>query len=861
MNLRFAIVEKMLQRARSRWKWGRVLYRTFLIGCILCGLALLFNLAVHRRLVSGKAEAMAICLMLVGAGAIAWFILMITALASKAERGWLAAKLERIDRRFLDRLNTLLFLENRRADPKAGSFAIKIAQQTKQTFGSEQPRSPFSLKSAAVIFAVFIVLLAITVGVYHRYSPWPQLAVADRARSTASQETRNLELAPPATNNIEENKNWGEVRITDPGCDLKVTKVDVVPLEIEAAANEALNRVAWFSAINGAQEMPHELPPPAEPRYAAYQPTLYLDELQLSDWDLMTYYAKANTEKDNSFASEVYFLEVRPFREDILKLPGGEGGKAYKALNEMTALINRQQHVIRQTHQHIQKPPPQENLQAQDRKKLSDAESDLGDSTSHLYAEMASKMENAPIGVALDNLAKAAHSLDNASDLLKDNAMKEAPGRERDALTELVAARKMFQKAVSENPGAFGDQDQSGEDEPIKLAIDENKKLEKMAEFRNEARAGRDFIQKSLDEQRRIEQGARSRTNRLGGIKNDLPGLSARERQLEQSLRDFQQQHPNLFKDSGQEFDKARQSMEKAANEMQKQSSNSQSAAAQATKDLQNLSSSMNGGSATQQLADAYRLKQMLDNDIGKLDDFSGAASNNIPKIDPAQTARDARETVNQLKAAAEQEPTRDAFGQPLREALSGTNKVNIDAKLAQLEQAQDQPAQQQLAGEARDELSRVSKAFGESEPKSLQMARKSDSLKPDAKDSFNLGLSQLDSLAKQLGKDQKVSPQAQGKQGREALYNLQTGMRSFNGDNDRGNQIMLHLEDMLKSKDPIEVEDLRKLLSELHHFSIESSDHLAKRDDPEVTNIDPAKLPPAYRGRIQKYFQKLSEK
>jgi len=158
--------------------------------------------------------------------------------------------------------------------------------------------------------------------------------------------------------------------------------------------------------------------------------------------------------------------------------------------------------------------------------------------------------------------------------------------------------------------------------------------------------------------------------------------------------------------------------------------------------------------------------------------------------------------------------------------------------------------------------LGRVSKAFGESEPKSLQMARKSASLKPDEKDSFNLGLSQLDSLAKQLGKEQqKLSAQDQAKQGQEALYNLQTGLRSLNGDNERGNQIMLHLEELVKSKDPIEVEDLRKLLSELQHFSIESSDHLAKRDDPEVTNIDPAKLPPAYRGRIQKYFQKLSEK
>src|SRR5436305_4305765 len=182
MNLRFAIVEKMLQRAQSRRKWARVLYRTFLLGSTFCVFALLFNLAVHRRLIAGQPEAIAICLMIIGAGAIAWVVLMITALAGKAERGWLAAKLERIDRRFLDRLNTLLFLEKQRADPKAGSFAIKIAQQTKQTFGSELPRSPFSLKRAGLAFAVFAGLVVLTLGVYHRYSPWPRLAASARAR-------------------------------------------------------------------------------------------------------------------------------------------------------------------------------------------------------------------------------------------------------------------------------------------------------------------------------------------------------------------------------------------------------------------------------------------------------------------------------------------------------------------------------------------------------------------------------------------------------------------------------------------------------------------------------------------------------
>ena len=102
--------------------------------------------------------------------------------------------------------------------------------------------------------------------------------------------------------------------------------------------------------------------------------------MKLSDWDVLTYYAKAKTDKQNTYASEVYFLEVRPFREDILKMPGGEDGKAYQCLNELSALIYRQQHVIRQTHQHSQQPPADEKLQAQDRKKLADAENDLSES-------------------------------------------------------------------------------------------------------------------------------------------------------------------------------------------------------------------------------------------------------------------------------------------------------------------------------------------------------------------------------------------------------------------------------------------------------------------------------------------------
>ena len=863
MSFRFTVVETSLNRAEFRWKWLRFLQHSFLLGGILCALVLLFGGAILFGWVTSKALATTFFALLGIAGFIAWAVIVISVLAGSPERSWLAAALERVNPRLLDRLNTLVFLEGRPKDSRTHSFAMRIARETQNVLAAKVAPAPFPATRALEYMLGFVVALTATILVYQFYSPWNRLLAAEKAKAaSAVQAEKPLELSLPTTNNAEQSQTWGEVRITDPGGDLRVTKVDVVPLQIEAAANQALKKVGWFSTINGAGETPHELPPPSEPRYAVYQPTVYLDELRLSDWDVMTYYAKANTEKENSFASDVYFLEVRPFREDILKMPGGEGGKAYQCLNELSMLISRQQHVIRQTHQHLQKPQEQENLQAQDRKKLSEAEADLGDSAQHLYAKMAGEMENKPIGEALDNLAKAEKSLDRASKLLADNVMNEAQNRERRALAELIAARKMFQKAVSDNPDAFGDgagDSNNGDTAPTADALKKlnAKKLNEMAEFRNEAKAAQQFVDKTLEQQRSLEQQTRA------APRTDYTRLGEQEKQLQKSLADFEQLHPRAFKGTQAEAQQTQDAMSKAAESLQKKSNDARTATQRATQQLEKLSEAMKSETTGQQLADAYKLKQMLDKQIqtfGKCANPGAGGQVSAAEVD--RTASEARETLNQLKKVAEQEPTRDAFGPPLRAALSGPNKVELDSKLARVQLAQDDATRQQRAGDARDAMSKVSKAFEESEPKAMQMAQKTDSLKPGEQESFNLGLSELESLLKQLEDNRQMSPDKQDKQGREALGNLQNGMRGLYGDNDRGTQLLLKLDQMLKGEQPLEAEDLRKLISELQHFAVETTDQMSRREDkPEVTNIDPTRLPPAYRGRIQKYFQKLSEK
>src|SRR6266436_4402870 len=390
MNFRFTAVETSLNRAEFRWKWLKFLELSCLVGGIACLLALLFGAAMLLGFISSKSLAATIFASMAVLTFLAWIVIIICVAAATPGRNWLAAALERVEPRLLDRLNTLLFLEEHRSDPRMESFSMRIARQAQGVLREKGAPTPFPATRPRRSFLVFTLVLAATVLFYQAYSPWSRLKVVEKgAENNVASLEKPLELTSPSTNIVEQSEAWGEVRITDPGTDLKVTKVDVVPLQIEAAANEPLKKVAWFSTVNDTGETPHELPPPSEPKYAVYQPTLYLDELRLSDWDVMTYYAKANTEKERSFASGVYFLEVRPFREDILKMPGGENGKAYQCLNEMTALIGRQQHVIRQTHQYVQTPQEHENLQTQDRKKLAEAETDLGDSVHHLYARMA----------------------------------------------------------------------------------------------------------------------------------------------------------------------------------------------------------------------------------------------------------------------------------------------------------------------------------------------------------------------------------------------------------------------------------------------------------------------------------------
>ncbi|HEX3799348.1 MAG TPA: hypothetical protein VH413_11675 [Verrucomicrobiae bacterium] len=846
------IIEERLQRTAGLLRMRRVLQHTATAGCVASVVVLILGIAMVRGWMENVAVVSALLVALGFGGFLAWLIVMASIMTKSIPRKSLAASLEGGDSRLLDRLNTLVFLEkNRRADV-ARWFFTRIARQTGGVLEHKSAPAGISFARPFIHLCIFIFLFVSTCFFYAHFHPWARLAAADadrRARNTIAQ--KNPTVALPTNNVTEENKAWGEVRITDPARDLKVTKVDVVPLQIEAAASQSLKQISWFSTVNGGVESSHVLPSPPEPRYAVYQPMVYLDEYHLADWDVLTYYAKARTQPGDGYASDIYFLEVRPFREDILKMPGGEGGKAYQTLSEMTSLIERQQHIIRETHQYEQSPDAPANLRQQDRQKLADGEDDLDDSVRHLYAKMTTDMENQPIGEALDNLAKAQHALDDSSRSLLDNIIPDAQGHERSALTDLIAARKMFQKAVSDHPDSFKDKPENEERDPM---ADSAKQLGDIAEFRNETKAARDFVKKTAEEQRKLA-GKVAATPRL-----NQTNLATDESKLQKSLADFEQQHPQMFRQATNETTTAAKSLDQAVNALEKRTGG-QRATSTAADDLDKLAAAMNRQAEGRDLGDAYKLKKVLDKQMDALNEMQ-RGTNDLSSEQRQQAATASKETMRQLREITESKTGTNNFGPELHDSLTGTNKSSVDSQLNKLASAQNKQDQKDAAGEARKGLQNISEAFKNSLPTAMQAAQKHDSLNPGGQEGFQHGMAQLESLKQQLESGHPLSAGQQQKEMNEAASALEQGLTDLYGHDDQAQKLVALVDDTLKEKGKApDMVTLKKLMDQLRNFSVEVADKQGKKENPEITNIDPSRLPPAYRGRIEKYYEKLSER
>jgi len=870
-----ALIQQKIDAVDRRWRWVRFWEFFFAAGAVFVLAWIGLELCAWRGILTTPWLFITFLGLYGIAALLAFMAIAVIVTASEPRRVWLAGRLESGCPGLLDRLNTLVYLEKLRR-PYPFALRKQIEMQAAQVFEKEPVAARISLERAWRLFGLFAVLLTTAILFNHYKHPFALLLhPLSPAAANASKNDTPFELVPGDVNETTKpQKPWGEVRIVTPGHDVKLTKIDVLPLQIEMAASGKLQDPAWITSINGGPEERHELPAPSEPQYGVYQPMIYLDELKVSEWDVVSYYAKVTTPAPAEYASQIYFIEIRPFREDILKKAGaaGKGNHGRELLDEIGDLITKQTGVLQQTHQYQQTEYPSDDMRKQDKKKLVDAESGLSGASKSLYGQIVAENENAPIGEILDHVAAAQQQMDKAVDNLGEDVIPLAKQNEQSALAELVASRKAFYKVLSEHPGAFGSGDagdgaqggtaQDGKNDKNPSASDSLKSLSQVTEMRDHDRSVLDQLKTLAETQQSLAHSAS--LNESTSTPNNNGAMAKTEGELKSNVEKLMQDNPDLFRNVGPEKADLLNDMFQAIENLRSDdASNGSHYLTRAAGDMNDLQKAVERNHQLQQTAEAYKLKKIIDQNMRQLGQEKAKGGSLSPQ-EIKDLVNSATRSTGTLKDIADQ-PDGGGFGPDLKQSLSPENQNALQQALQKLQQASPGGESQSAAGDAQGKLGQVSQAFDKSRPGSGQAASSAQAPGQGAGGSSGTALDQaMQELQGMILAQQEKNPPSPAEQSKEQDQVLDELDDALSKDKSpQAQALVAQVEDMKQKKQPdkpFPAEQLKKLLDQIQLASAEANDpDKNKPDKAETTAVDPSKFPASYRDRIRAYYEQLS--
>jgi hypothetical protein len=873
-QIHFAI-EGVLDQASERWRLLSFLRRSVILGTVVTSLVLLLGMGMTWGGLASESAVITLFVLLSVGTVMALVIIGIHAATLAEDRLRLAASLEKAHAPLMDRLNTLVALDQE-GELARHPYAKPIQQQARNVLEKTFPPAPFPVSSIRTHYGILAVLVLATLLFYSVFHPWQHLKKAVQVASAqGSPDDPSLEIPPPEQQNPEKKKEppWGEIRITKPGTNLRATPEDVVPIHIEAAANRPIANVEWVTAVSGGSESRHALEQPKESRFAVYNPELDLQKLGAGEGDVLSYYAQATCADGTHYQSDLYFIEL--FQEDVQPLPGGKEGPGYDLLEKLTEMIERQAEVIRQTRGQ-ERPLDQTGVDRKARREtLAHEEADLSSTAQHVSADVEGQFEEPVAGAMSHSLEQAQSTLTDAENALRQVPQDQDLPKEAAALAALTAARKQYQEMLRKELEAVAQQAEdaskdAGKDDTKDAQREDAQRhdarlAEKLAEMQKRERqilTAREFVQKTLEAERQIEQKAASNNTA------EKPQLAQRQRDLNQSMQQFAQNNRPCFGNCQKECAGAQSAMGLAANSLGAGKPDAGQRTGEAGAELQALDNALEKQRGRNQLAEAHQLKRALDRKIDQLqqsprpESSQGPPPGSSPGSSPdglEDIARQSKSITDRLKKIADEKPSRDWFGEPLRQALSGEKKQQIDAQCDQLGQAQGAAKQGRAAGQLQQGLKEVSRAFDASCP-SIAGSKPGRSTQPEGKEALARALRQLQSMAK--GQAGGRPQPGQAKLGQEALASLQASAPAMYGYNERTREIIGKLEEALKHPEkPLDVRLIQSLTEEIQKANREvAAQGAEKADESQKSYIDPSRLPPAYRKSIEKYYQKLSE-
>ena len=131
-------IEELLSRTSQRWRWLRFLRLSIVLATVAAGLVLLLGLGMACGLVATEAAATAWSVLFAVTAILAWMVIAFSCAVAEENRSLLAASIEHAHAPLMDRLNTLVYLQQQGKHPPH-PYAEPIERQARNVIAQAPP--------------------------------------------------------------------------------------------------------------------------------------------------------------------------------------------------------------------------------------------------------------------------------------------------------------------------------------------------------------------------------------------------------------------------------------------------------------------------------------------------------------------------------------------------------------------------------------------------------------------------------------------------------------------------------------------------------------------------------------------------
>ena len=333
------------------------------------------------------------------------------------------------------------------------------------------------------------------------------------------------------------------VSFSKPGRDERASPIEEFYLEATADDDYGVSELLLMYSVNGSPEDTVRLFDDRSTPEVTAGHTLFLEEFGLESGDLVAYYAQvedSNPGADSRSAkSDIYFLQIRPFRVDFRQAEqggggGGGGGQEERALSELQEQVVAATYNLVRDRERYSESEFQENLVS-----VRLAQGRAREQVAGLLQRLTSRgLGNDPQFVRIaELLSLAIAEMEAAEEVLADGDLQAAISPELKALLQLQKAEENYEVEVSQGQQGGGGGGARADDlaDLFELELDKLKNQYETVE-RGERRQAGDQLEETMEELKELarrQQQQAERQRRAAAQQGNASGGASDQNQRE----------------------------------------------------------------------------------------------------------------------------------------------------------------------------------------------------------------------------------------------------------------------------------------------------------------------------------------